>query len=116
MRTRTTQEERIAFLAVLHLESRMDPGEVNRAGGLILRHAATHGRYAEAECCRELEPWEAKKAAQTEKRLEALAEELGVTLSLEGDPRGFTVKLKTPKSGKYNTWGGAETGWGVPTS
>lgn len=43
-----------------------------------------------------------------------MAESLGVTLELGGDPRGYTVKLMTPKSGRYNTWGGAECGWGVP--
>ena len=31
-----------------------------------------------------------------------------------GDPRGYCTKLRL-KSGRYNTWGGAEDGWGVPT-
>jgi len=30
-----------------------------------------------------------------------------------GDPRGYTVKVIL-RNGKYNTWGGAEDGWGVP--
>lgn len=29
-----------------------------------------------------------------------------------GDPRGYVVKLKLP-SGRSNTWGGAEAGWGI---
>ena len=31
-----------------------------------------------------------------------------------GDPRGYTLKLRLP-SGKGNTWGGDECGWGVPS-
>ena len=45
-----------------------------------------------------------------------LASKLGVLLEIQGDPRGFTVKLKTPKSKKYNTMGGVDVGWGVPGS
>ena len=30
-----------------------------------------------------------------------------------GDPRGYTLKMILP-SGKYNTFGGKEDGWGVP--
>jgi hypothetical protein len=32
---------------------------------------------------------------------------------IDGDPRGYVVKLML-KSGAYNTFGGAESGWGVP--
>lgn len=35
-------------------------------------------------------------------------------IRLDGDPRGFTVKLFLA-SGKWNSWGGAEAGYGVPT-
>jgi len=30
-----------------------------------------------------------------------------------GDPRGFTVKLHAPNGQVFNTWGGAETGYGI---
>jgi hypothetical protein len=30
-----------------------------------------------------------------------------------GDPRGYTVKVHLPNHA-YNTWGGAESGYGVP--
>ena len=30
-----------------------------------------------------------------------------------GDPRGYVLKIMLP-SGRYNTWGGAESGYGVP--
>lgn len=32
-------------------------------------------------------------------------------LYLNGDPRGNPVGILTPKSGRYNTMGGAESGW-----
>jgi hypothetical protein len=37
--------------------------------------------------------------------------ELGLGLYLNGDPRGNPVGILTPKTGKFNTWGGAEAGW-----
>lgn len=42
-----------------------------------------------------------------------LCQPYGFTPILGGDPRGFTVKLLFP-SGIYNTWGGKESGYGVP--
>ena len=109
--------------------------EIKRAGLLILRHAKSYQRIQTMACNGpqhlqtpyywerpklarikedEWDTWMEKREKQLESRLHALAAEIGVTLSLGGDPRGFTVKLMTPKSGKYNSWGGAEDGWGVP--
>jgi hypothetical protein len=45
-----------------------------------------------------------------------LAGKLGVYLEIQGDPRGYTVKLRTPKSKMYNTMAGVDGGWGVPGS
>ena len=33
-------------------------------------------------------------------------------VNFNGDPRGYPVKVVLPKTRRYNTWGGAETGWG----
>jgi hypothetical protein len=107
------------------------------AARLILRHAKTHGRMAEAECnghplqsmappqgCdlkawnarvnkaqAEFEAWTEKRTAQVEKRLAAICEPFGVTVDCGGDPRGYTVKLRLPE-GTSNTWG--QDGYGVP--
>lgn len=62
--------------------------------------------------------WEETRAAserETERRILAIAETIGARVKLGGDPRGFTVKLMMPKTGAYNSWGGAEEGFGVPT-
>lgn len=47
-------------------------------------------------------------------RIEARAEACNIKVLVNGDPRGFVVKLILP-SGSYNSWGGPEHGWGVPT-
>lgn len=43
----------------------------------------------------------------------ALLEPYGAQVHFNRDPRGSAIKLQTPKSGRYNTMGGAETGWAV---
>lgn len=49
-----------------------------------------------------------------ERRISALLAPFGVRAKIGGDPRGYCVKLHLP-SGAYNTWGGADDGFGVPT-
>jgi len=126
---------RTEFLDVLLEESGKPFQEVHRAWELILRHAVTHGKLAVQGCngpehlenryywdnpklyakkLDEWSEWRDKKESQIERRLFELAESIGVTLELGGDPRGYTVKLMTPKTERYNTWGGSESGWGVP--
>lgn len=33
-------------------------------------------------------------------------------IQVTGDPRGYIVRFMLP-SGRYNTWGGKEAGWGI---
>lgn len=86
----------------------------------LLRDASTYGRLQETECNRELTPRERDSETRCAGRLKLIAETLGVGLKLGGDPRGFTVKVLFPVGADgrrpYNTWGGEEDGWGVPTS
>lgn len=56
-----------------------------------------------------------REEARAQKNVIAACSELGLVPDFGGDPRGYTVKVKLP-SGRYNTWGGKEDGWGVPTS
>ena len=127
--------ERTEFMNVLLDESSESFWIVIQTGLLILRHAVTHGKLAVAECngpehleCsyywdnpkeynKKRDKWSEqrdKKESHIERRLFELAERIGVTLELGGDPRGYTVKLMTPNTERYNTWGGKECGWGVP--
>ncbi len=56
----------------------------------------------------------ARREERVEKQIKRLAEECNVKVDCGGDPRGFTVKLFLP-DGSYNSWGGKESGYGVPT-
>ncbi len=62
------------------------------------------------------EAWEAqreRKELACEKRIKEICAGFNLPVTLGGDPRGYTVKVKFP-SGAYNTWGGSEEGYGVP--
>lgn len=97
----------------------------------FMRLATTHGRIAVDVCngpgdyvnripyprageiYREHEERCAKREARIESRLQKLAEANNLKIRLGGDPRGFTVSIFMPDN-SYNSWGGAESGYGVP--
>lgn len=58
---------------------------------------------------------EVRREAILEKTLPRLVQALNpeIKVKMGGDYRGYTTKLILP-GGQYNTWGGAEDGWGVP--
>lgn len=71
---------------------------------LIARHAKTYRRLAEIQCGDGIhdgdwvnahQDWLTKRDEQTEARLTTLARRLpeGVTMELQGDPRGYLVRL-----------------------
>jgi hypothetical protein len=64
------------------------------------------GRWDE-ECTKRSE----KQSEAIEAELRALFESHGLGLYLQSDPRGNPVGILTPRTGKYNTMGGAECGW-----
>lgn len=71
-------------------------------------------RFAERMACDE--SWGEKDERADDRndaRILALADRFGVKVQIGGDPRGHVVHLMTPKTGRYNTWGGAESGWGL---
>lgn len=71
-------------------------------------------RLAEAECNRGLSGREETREKALRARIAALVSEGydGLTPRFGGDPRGYVVKLVC-RDGEYNTYGGAEEGWGV---
>lgn len=83
----------------------------------IVRHnAATYARIQERWACEEMSDkttaaLEAKEQ-RIEQRITSLLKPYGITVTFGGDPRGYTVKLSLP-SGKYNSWGGKESGFGI---
>lgn len=128
-----TSKEREEFIAAIVREFPDKPIDfVTHRARLLLRHAKTHGRLAEESCNghpaqssptmdaktvgRLQEKWDARierQEKQIERRMAEIAAELGVPIRFGGDPRGYTVKLTLP-SGRYNSFGGREEGYGVP--
>lgn len=107
--------------------------ECIRAARLLLRHAKTHARLAEESCNghpaqssptmptdqlgKLQDAWDARikrEEERTEKRIREICAAFSLAVHFGGDPRGYTVKLKLP-SGTYNSWGGSEDGYGVPS-
>lgn len=129
-----TAKEREEFIA--HLVADYCPAhsiyDICTAARALLRHARTHGNLAVDQCNgayyqltggrgpapsqERIDAWEAqreKREAACEKRIKEICAEFNLPVTLGGDPRGYTVKVKLP-SGAYNTWGGSEEGYGVP--
>ena len=81
---------------------------------LILRNAATLQRLGIDGCNRELTPGEKKQDEDCEQRIRLACERFGIEPTFSGDPRGAVVKLLLP-SGRWNSFGGPECGFCVPT-
>lgn len=80
-----------------------------------IRRAAEHlSSLAEADCNRGLSGREEAKEARLREKVVALVAEGydGLTPRFGGDPRGYVVALVC-RDGEHNSWGGAESGWGV---
>lgn len=114
----THAEERKQFLAMLVAEFPHRPRSLVIAMGRnLMARATTAQRLSELFCSVEMS--EAETARQERKdevndaAIEAICKAWGLKARLDGDPRGYVVKLLLP-SGRHNTWGGAECGWGVP--
>jgi hypothetical protein len=126
------QNQRDEFIATVTAE-----GMTVADARIILRHTTTIERLAEEECsderayqriareqarcpnCREKDaPKPAREVrcreCRAKNRIETVCKPLGIGVKFSGDPRGFCVKLML-KSGKFNSWGGASEGYGVPT-
>lgn len=58
-------------------------------------------------------PWIEKRIEQVKRNICSLLKELGIDARFNPDPRGYAVKMATPKTNRYNTWGGKEDGWGI---
>lgn len=126
--TRANARDRLQFEQVLVEAGRVPnngftiaPDVTVNAARLLMRHGATYGRLAEIECSVELTQRQQtqleKRQEQLERRIRQIVATLGegFDVNFSGDPRGYTVKITLPTK-RYNTWGGEESGWGVPTS
>ena len=64
-------------------------------------------------CDRAVAPRDASRQKSTCAKVADMAAQLGISIQFDDDPRGSSVRIMTPKSGRYNSWGGAESGWYV---
>lgn len=108
----------------------LDPEEAESVARKMRRLGFKAVRLAEAACNRELTPAEEREDARLDAAFKALCESIGAKANMSGDPRGYVYHVVLPpfpgaEPGKvaqrdghnwhppYNTWGGAEHGWGV---
>ncbi len=80
----------------------------------IRRLAMKYERLQEKYCS---DPTWGEKDEQEGERIRAKIRRLvpsDIPIRFTGDPRGYCVRIFFP-SGEYNTWGGRESGYGVPT-
>lgn len=111
-------KEREEFLLVLRDEFPDRRREdVVRLGQELMRRATTAQRLSELFCSVEMSEAETARQEKRDEANDAAIEKLcaawGLKVSLGGDPRGYVVKIHLP-SGRYNSWGGAQSGMGVP--
>jgi hypothetical protein len=106
-----TATNRLEVLEFACLMAREFPNARASDLDLLMRLAKRHGKLAEREC--NVGDVSDKTWERLEAKIRAVCAEIGCEVKLGGDPRGYTVKVIVP-SGRYNTWGGAEDGWGVP--
>ena len=113
MNTTAQREMEVAELAALITKDTTLTPYAAAQSAVALKHMANRlHRYAEAACNYGLTEQQEKRVASLEKRVAKLCQDMGLTVKFNGDPRGYAVKVQLP-SGRYNTWGGAEDGWGI---
>ncbi len=111
------REERMRALFVIQNEANVDLS-INAAAAIfdrLHRSAATLNRLNENRCNY---PMSEKEAEKFEKHYDSIraratkyAAEFGLTLDFGSDPRGAAIRIMTPKTHQYNSWGGVENGW-----
>lgn len=114
----TTKADDFALFVAVLAEALKGP-EANPAATANLalafrRLARTLTRYAVKDCNIGLTEADKVRQRRAERAAAGLATAAGLTAKVGGDPRGYCFRLVLP-TGRYNTWGGAEEGWGVPT-
>ena len=95
-----------------------NPYQIAQDAQRFIRWAKSAHRIAESICNGFCDGRDADRAERRmdaiRTRADALAHEYGASAEVTGDPRGFCLRLHFA-SGAHNTWGGRESGYGVPT-
>lgn len=83
---------------------------------LLRKCAVVVERYNVNQCNRQVTERETARAERAKDQAREIVEAHGFTLITGGDPRGYALKVLFGAEGPYNTWGGAEEGYGIPTT
>ena len=83
-------------------------------GYALMKLAKVKERYNLLYCNVGLTPGQEANAEKVDTQVKDVAEKLGTTILIGGDPRGYALKIILP-SKDYNTWGGVDYGWGIPS-
>ena len=112
----TKADDFALFVAVLAeaFGARMSPRQVADEALWLRKMARKLERFAVKHCNVGLSEQDSRAEMRAIASLKLWAEREGVQVRTGGDPRGYCLKLVLP-AGRYNTMGGAEEGWGVPT-
>lgn len=109
------QKAREDFIAVLIEDCKdMAAFKVLDTAKAILRDANTVQRLEIEDLNRGLSDEEKTRLNRAMCRISHRCSELGLTATFGEDPRGAIVRVHL-RSDRYNTLGGKEEGWGVPT-
>ena len=81
----------------------------------LLRRAKQHQFVSEQRCNVGDTDYLMKRQQALRQSMIKVGNTINATLKFGGDPRGFTVKVMLQKTRLFNSWGGAEEGYGVPT-
>lgn len=115
-----SQSRAVAALIRMHRPTFGPDDRIESVSLGLVRAAKELHRIAERQCSEEMSARETARVEKREKALEAVVrrhcEAIGIGVRFDGDPRGYVVKLHfgpDPKRQPGNTWGGAETGWGI---
>lgn len=84
---------------------------------VLVRTAGRLRRLAEKDCNYGLTPRDERAWNRAVDLVKTQCQAIGLTaeLVLHGDPRGYVLRLRFA-DGTFNTWGGEEGGYGVPTA
>lgn len=108
------EQEHFVELVVKNFSKATSPQQACFLAFRLIRLATRLQRYATHACNYPLTPRQAATYERTRACLQEIATLLQTRIDTSGDPRGYVVKVHLP-DGAYNTWGGVDVGYGVPT-
>ena len=107
---RRNESEAIELLEAFARGGVIIPSDVAKS---LVTMARNHRAICVIECNGETMPKDSQRKALLEASIRKIVKEFRLIALFGGDPRGFTVKIHSPTRDVYNTWGGAESGYGI---